>query len=274
MEKINNAIAYIRSKTDFKPAVALVLGSGLNDFAKEIQTECVIHYKDIPSFPVSTVAGHDGCFIFGYLENTPVVVMKGRVHYYEGYTMEEVVMPIRVMKLLGANILFLTNAAGGINMTFTPGTLMAINDHITLTIPNPLIGKNKEALGTRFPDMVEVYNKKLISILHKSALEECVLLKDGVYWQYQGPCYETPAEIRLMRILGADAVGMSTVCEAMAANHMKMKICAVSCITNMASGITGKPLSHEEVNEVASRVKGDFTRLVKRSIINIYNSID
>ncbi|MGB4984657.1 MAG: purine-nucleoside phosphorylase [Erysipelotrichaceae bacterium] len=273
MEKINSAVKYIRSKTNFVPKIALVLGSGLNDFASELTIVEEISYTDIPGFPVSTVVGHDGRFIFGYLDNVPVVVMKGRVHYYEGYPMSDVVLPIRVMKLLGAQVLFLTNAAGGINYDFKPGTLMMVTDHIATFIPIPLIGKNIDELGTRFPDMSETYDLDLQDIIRETATQVNVDLKEGVYLQFSGPTYETPAEIRMMRTLGADAVGMSTACEAIAGNHMKMKICAISCITNLAAGMSKQKLNHEEVSATANKVKNEFTRLVKQAIINIDKNV-
>lgn len=268
-EKLTTCFDYCRKITDFEPKVALVLGSGLGDFADCVETVCEIAYRDIPGFPVSTVAGHDGKYIFGYLEDIPLVLMKGRVHYYEGYSMEEVVMPIRLMKLLGAEILFLTNASGGINPTFFAGDFMMLTDQIAQFVPSPLIGENIEELGARFPDMSEIYDKELRRILRKTADEEKIEMKEGVYLQLTGPNYESPAEIRMAGILGADAVGMSTACEAIAANHMGMRICGISCISNMACGIQKTPLSHAEVQEMGQKKAPDFRRLVRQSILNM-----
>ncbi|MCI8639500.1 MAG: purine-nucleoside phosphorylase [Coprococcus sp.] len=268
-EKLTACLTYCRKITEFVPKVALVLGSGLGDFADCVETVCEISYRDIPGFPVSTVAGHDGKYIFGYLEDIPLVLMKGRVHYYEGYSMEEVVMPIRLMKLLGAEILFLTNASGGLNRTFSVGDFMMLTDQIAQFVPSPLIGENIEELGARFPDMSGIYDKELCEVLRKTADEENIEMKEGVYLQFTGPNYESPAEIRMAGILGADAVGMSTACEAVAANHMGMKICGISCISNMACGIQKTPLSHAEVQEMGQKKAPDFRRLVRKSILNM-----
>lgn len=272
-EKLTTCLEYCRKITEFVPKVALVLGSGLGDFADCVDTACEISYQDIPGFPVSTVAGHDGKYIFGYLEDIPLVLMKGRVHYYEGYSMEEVVMPIRLMKLLGAEILFLTNASGGINRTFSVGDFMMLTDQIAQFVPSPLIGKNMEELGVRFPDMSEIYDKELRAILRKTADEEKIEMKEGVYLQFTGPNYESPAEIKMAEILGADAVGMSTACEAVAANHMGMKICGISCVSNMACGIQKTPLSHAEVQEIGQKKAPDFCRLVRQSILNMKTAL-
>ncbi|MBP5734036.1 MAG: purine-nucleoside phosphorylase [Lachnospiraceae bacterium] len=265
-EKLRKTLAQVREKTDFSPLVALVLGSGLGDFAQQLKVESEIAYAELSDFPVSTVSGHEGKFIFGYLGDVPVVCMKGRVHYYEGYSMSDVVLPIRLMGLLGAKILFLTNASGGLNESFHAGDLMMITDHVSIFVPNPLIGPNAQTLGTRFPDMTHVYDKVLCEILREAAEESDVPLQEGVYTQLTGPSYESPAEIKLLRTLGTDAVGMSTVVEAIAANHMGLKICGVSCICNMAAGMTGKPLSHQEVKEAADAASKSFTKLVSRAI--------
>ena len=240
-EKLKTALSYVRGKTGFVPE----------------------------GFPVSTVAGHEGRFVFGNIENVPVVIMQGRVHYYEGYDVRDVVMPIRLMGLLGAKTLFLTNAAGGINKSFAQGALMMITDHISSLVPSPLIGGNIDELGLRFPDMSEIYTKKLRDIIRESAKELSIALCEGVYIQTTGPNYETPAEIRAYETLGADAVGMSTAIEAMAARHMGLSVCGISCITNMAAGLSPVPLTHEEVKETADRVGADFKRLVKRAIAAI-----
>lgn len=265
-ERLQEALSCIRRKTDFVPSVALVLGSGLGGFADEIDVECEIPYSEIEGFPVSTVKGHSGKFVFGDLDGVKVVCMQGRVHYYEGYTMEQVVMPIRLMALMGAKTLFLTNASGGINPDFSAGDFMLINDHISNFVPNVLIGQNIDELGLRFPDMSDIYNASLREIIKEQAKELSIPLKEGVYVQLTGPSYESPAEIRMLGRMGADAVGMSTVCEAIAANHMCMDICAVSCISNLAAGIALHPLTHEEVQETADRVAKDFKRLVKASV--------
>ena len=225
-----------------------------------------LEYSEIEGFPVSTVAGHQGRFLFGYVKDVPVVAMQGRVHYYEGYEMSDVVLPTRLMGLLGAKILILTNAAGGVNFDFRPGDLMMITDHITTAVPSPLIGPNLEELGPRFPDMSQVYKKELQEIIIEAAKNVKVPIQQGVYMQFTGPNYETPAEIRMCRTLGADAAGMSTACEAMAANHMGMKVCGISCITNLASGMSSQPLDHKEVQETADRVARDFKKLVTETI--------
>lgn len=261
----------IKTRVSFRPEAALILGSGLGNFAEKVEIVETLDYKDIEGFPVSTVAGHKGRFIFGYVEDVPMVIMQGRVHYYEGYSMEEVTLPIRLMKLMGARLLFLTNASGGVNTDYKAGDFMMISDHISSFVPSPLIGPNKEDMGPRFPDMSDVYRKDIRDIIRRVAAEEEIAIQEGVYVQFTGPAYETPAEIRMARALGADAVGMSTVCEAIAANHMGMAVCGISCITNMASGILPQPLSHKEVQETADRVAPLFERLVKRSLTTIYH---
>lgn len=256
----------VRQKTDFVPKVAIVLGSGLGDYADGIKVECEVPYGDIKGFPVSTVPGHAGRFLFGYIDNVPVVCMKGRVHYYEGYPVNDVVLPARLMHLLGAKILFLTNAAGGINTSFHAGDLMLIRDHIAIFAPNPLIGPNIDELGTRFPDMSAVYDRALQEIIRNAARANGIFLQEGVYTQLTGPSFESPADIRALRALGTDAVGMSTVVEAIAANHAGMRVCGVSCICNLAAGMTDAPLTHEEVQEAADRAAPNFKRLVTESV--------
>ena len=228
-----------------------------------------MEYAEIDGFPVSTVKGHKGRFVFGYVGETPVVIMQGRVHYYEGYPMSDVVLPTRLMGLLGAKKLLLTNAAGGVNETFKPGDFMMITDHITIGVPSPLIGPNIEELGTRFPDMSEVYSNRLQGVVRECAADCGIDLKEGVYVQFTGPSYETPAEIRLARSWGADAVGMSTACEAMAARHMGMEVCGISCITNLAAGLSRQELNHKEVQETADRVAKSFKELVTKIVTNM-----
>lgn len=268
--ELERAYESVKKKISFQPEAALILGSGLGNFAETVKIVETLDYKDIEGFPVSTVPGHKGRFIFGYVEDVPMVIMQGRVHFYEGYSMKEVTLPIRLMKLMGAKLLFLTNASGGVNMDYHAGDFMLMSDHISTFIPSPLIGANDEDLGPRFPDMSDVYRKDIRDIIRRVAGEEQIPLKEGIYVQLTGPAYETPAEIRMVRALGADAVGMSTVCEAIVANHMGMAVCGISCITNMASGILPQPLSHKEVQETADRVAPLFERLVKKSLTAVY----
>ena len=272
-DKLVKCYESIKAKIDFKPEIALVLGSGLGDYAETIKIEATLPYSEIEGFPVSTISGHKGQFVFGYEGDVPVVIMQGRVHYYEGYDMSDVVLPIRLMHLMGAKVLFLTNAAGGVNENFEVGDFMLIEDHISTFIPSPLIGENMEELGTRFPDMSNVYDAKLRGIIGQAASEMVIHLREGIYVQFTGPAYETPAEIKMSRLLGADAVGMSTVCEAMVANHAGMRVCGVSCITNMAAGVLDQPLDHAEVKEVADQAAPLFRQLVKTSLKAIYESL-
>ena len=265
-QKLMTCLKSIREKTDFQPEIGLVLGSGLGAFADRIDVRDTVDYSEIEGFPVSTVAGHKGRFVFGYVGEKPVVIMQGRVHYYEGYAMSDVVLPTRLMGMLGIKKLILTNAAGGINTSFSAGDIMMITDHITTAVPSPLIGPNLDELGPRFPDMSEVYNKELQDIIRVAAAKCDIPLKEGVYVQLTGPNYETPAEIRMCRTLGGDAVGMSTACEAMAANHMGIKVCGISCITNMAAGILPQKLDHKEVQETADKVADTIRRLIRAVI--------
>ncbi|MBP5415131.1 MAG: purine-nucleoside phosphorylase [Lachnospiraceae bacterium] len=265
-EKLQKCLESVRAKTDFVPKVAIVLGSDLGDYANDIKVECEIDYHDIEGFPVSTVPGHAGKFIFGYVGDVPVVCMKGRVHYYEGYPISDVVLPTRLMKLMGAQVLFLTNASGGLNTSFCAGDFMMLTDHIACFAPNPLIGANIDELGTRFPDMSHVYDKDLRDIIESTAKENNIKLQKGVYAQLTGPSFESPAEIRMLRTLGVDAVGMSTVVEAIAANHMGMKICCISCVCNLAAGMTDNPLTHDEVQAAANEAAPKFKKLLTESV--------
>ena len=265
-ERLLKALAAVREKTDFVPEVGIVLGSGLGAFGEKIEKVAEIAYGDIPGFPVTTAPGHAGRFLFGYVEKTPVAVMQGRVHMYEGYTGADVAMPARLLKLMGAKTLFLTNASGGIRADLDAGDLMMLTDHIGFFIPNPLIGENIDELGVRFPDMTEVYDKSLRSVLRAAAAKNGIDLKEGVYVQYSGPSFETPADIRMLGKLGADAVGMSTVVEAMAARHCGLRVCAVSCIANKAAGISPTPLSGEEVIEAANAAAPRFQALLWDSV--------
>ena len=268
-EKLMNCYKSVREKVDFQPKVAIVLGSGLGDYGKEIQVEAELSYQDIEGFPVSTVPGHAGKFIFGYVGDTKVVCMQGRVHYYEGYPVTDVVLPIRLMKMMGAEVLFLTNASGGINPDFKAGDFMMLTDHISVFAPNPLIGANVEELGTRFPDMSEVYDKDLRLIIEETAKENGIDIKKGIYAQLTGPSFESPAEIQMLHKLGVDTVGMSTVVEAIVANHMKMKICGISFVANLAAGISPNPLTHDEVQEAANQAAPKFKKLVTEIVKKI-----
>lgn len=266
-EKLTVCYESVRKRIDFRPSVALVLGSGLGDYADSIRVEAELPYGEIEGFPVSTVPGHDGRFIFGYVGEVPVVCMKGRVHYYEGYPISDVVLPVRLMRKMGAKLLFLTNASGGVNPEYKAGDLMMLTDHIACFVPNPLIGANADALGVRFPDMSHIYDEDLQEMIRCCAGEEGISIREGVYLQLTGPSYESPAEVRMLRTLGADAVGMSTAVEAVAANHMGMKICGISCVCNLAAGLTPEPLTHEEVQEAANAAAPLFQRLVTASIL-------
>ncbi len=272
-EKLMRCYQTVKEKVDFQPKVALVLGSGLGDYADRIEMAAELDYHEIDGFPVSTIPGHKGRFVFGYVGDVPVVIMQGRVHFYEGYPIQDVVLPIRLMRLMGAEVLFLTNAAGGVNYDFHAGELMMITDQISSFVPSPLVGPNAEELGVRFPDMSDVYDRELQDVIRRTAKELDIPLREGVYLQLTGPAYESPAEVRMCRILGADAVGMSTACEAVAANHMKMKICGISCISNLACGMTDQPLDHKEVQEAADRVAPLFRKLVTESIREIGKSL-
>lgn len=268
-ERLLKCYQCFKDKINFKPEVALVLGSGLGDYADTIRVEAVLDYHDIEGFPVSTVSGHKGRFVFGYVGDVPVVIMQGRVHYYEGYSMEDVVLPTRLMKMMGARVLFLTNASGSVNYDYKAGDFMMITDQISNFVPSPLIGPNEEMLGERFSDMSEIYRKDLCENIRGAAADLQIPLQEGTYIQLSGPNFETPHEVKMCRILGGDAVGMSTACEAIAANHMGMKVCGISCISNLGCGMTDQPLSAEEVKETADRVAPLFKQLITESIVRI-----
>jgi purine-nucleoside phosphorylase len=263
MTQLQAAVEAITKRTNIRPKVGLILGSGLGMLADEISQAVTIPYHEIPHFPQSTVVGHAGELVLGELAGQSVITMRGRFHLYEGYDLQTVTFPIRVMKQLGVEILFVTNAAGGVNQSFEPGNLMLITDHINLMYRNPLVGPNDDELGERFPDMSTTYDPELRAIAQQIAEKQGVTLQQGVYTSVLGPSFETPAEIRMIRTLGGDAVGMSTVPEVIVARHAGIRVLGISCITNMAAGILPQPLSHEEVMETAERVKVDFAQLLR-----------
>lgn len=263
---LSKQLDFIRSKTDFVPEIAIVLGSGLGALADEIDVRAIIEYKDIPDFPVSTVSSHKGRYVMGFIGDKKAVVMQGRVHLYEGYSGAELATPIRLMRLMGAKTLLLTNAAGGINKNYKAGDLMLLSDHISSFVPSCLIGKNDDTIGTRFPDMTNVYSPRLNAIIESIAKEESITLHKGVYIQFAGPCFETKAEIRMAGMLGADAVGMSTATDAQVGVHCGFDVCAISLITNMACGISETPLSDKEVIETADKTADTFKRLIIQSV--------
>lgn len=263
---LSEAAAAIRSRSQVAPAVALVLGSGLGAFADEVQNPTSIPYGDIPGWPKSTAVGHAGKLVLGEIEGIPVAVMAGRVHLYEGYTAQQVAFGVRVLAKLGVKTLALTNAAGGINRDYSAGSLVLVTDHINLMGENPCLGPNDDSLGSRFFDMTEAYSKELRVRTLSIASRLGIALHEGIYLALKGPNFETPAEIRAFGTLGADLVGMSTVPEVLAARHMGVRCLAISCVTNMAAGITGETLSHEEVLETGERVKLDFARLLRALI--------
>jgi purine-nucleoside phosphorylase len=268
-EKIQNAATFLKGKYSKTPKLGLILGSGLGVLADEIENPVKIPYNQIPDFPVSTVEGHAGQLVFGLLNGVEVVAMQGRFHYYEGYSFDKVTFPVRVMKELGVDTLIVTNAAGGVNESYVPGDLMIITDHINFTGNNPLIGPNDSRLGARFPDMSEAYSKELSATAKEIASRLNIDVKEGVYVGFSGPTYETPAEIRMVRTLGGDAVGMSTVAEVIVARHGGIKVLGISCITNMAAGILDQPLSHDEVIETTEKVKANFLRYIKEIVKSI-----
>lgn len=262
-DRVQSCYESLKDEIPFEPKLALILGSGLGDFASDLEIEGTINYADIKDFPKSTVMGHKGRFVFAHVNGLPTVIMQGRVHFYEGYKMEDVVLPVRLMREMGAKVLFLTNAAGGCNKDFVPADLMIIKDHISSLVPSPLIGENDDRWGTRFPDMSHVYDPELIDLIREASKEVGHEMKEGVYLQTTGPNFETPAEIKLAQVVGADAVGMSTTVEAMVAVHMGMRVCGISFISNLAAGMSDNPLTHEEVNENAKLVAPKFKEIVK-----------
>ena len=265
-ERAEHATRIVRARVSFEPRVAIVLGSGLGGFADDFEEPVAIPYEEIPGFVRSTAEGHAGRLVAGKVDGVPVLAMQGRVHYYEGYSLEEVTFPIRTFKLLGIKTLILTNAAGGINVELTQGALMVISDHLNLMGTNPLRGPNDDRFGPRFPDMSVVYSPELQELVIEEAKAMGVAVRRGIYGALSGPSYETPAEIHLLRALGADAVGMSTVPEAIVARHMGLEVLGISCITNMAAGISDEPINHEEVMATGDRVRGTFTALLRRVV--------
>lgn len=268
-EKLQACFESVKTRIPFSPKIALVLGSGLGDFADEVTADSVIPYASIRDFPLSTAPGHKGAFVFAKIGEVPVVMMQGRIHYYEGYPISDVVLPIRMMKLMGAEVLFLTNAAGGVNKNFKAGDFMMITDHISCFVPSPLVGKNIESLGVRFPDMTHVYDTNLQSKIKAASAALTIPVQEGVYCQFTGPAYETPHEVRLAGMLGADAVGMSTAVEAIAAHHAGMRVCGVSFISNLAAGMSAGLLSEEEVLEAGKKAAPLFKKLISESIRQI-----
>ena len=258
------AVEYLQSQLTLKPRVAVVLGSGLGAFADTLENRTSISYRDIPNWPQSTAAGHAGKLVTGTIGDFPIAVLAGRAHLYEGYTAKQAAMGIRVMAKLGVESVVLTNAAGGINPAYGPGQLVLISDHINLLGQNPLTGPNDDSLGPRFPDMSEVYSKRCREVAQEAGVSMGLALAEGVYAALPGPSYETPAEIRYLRAIGADLVGMSTVPEAIAAGHAGVKVLGISCVTNFAAGVTGQKLDHKEVLEVGERVKGTLVELLRR----------
>ncbi len=263
INKINDAVKIIEQRMQHKPKLGLILGSGLGILADELEDAVSIPYEDIPNFPKPTVEGHKGQFVSGLLNGVPVMVMQGRYHFYEGYSLQQITFPVRVMKALGIESIIVTNAAGGVNMDYQAGDLMIIKDHINFIGSSPLIGPNLNDFGTRFPDMSEAYDKDYIVLARDIAKKLDVTLQEGVYLATSGPAYETPSEVKMIRTLGGDAVGMSTVPEVIVARHAEMRVLGISCISNAASGILEQPLSHQEVMETTEKVKATFINLVK-----------
>lgn len=269
LEQLGETAAYLKSKTDVVPKVGLILGSGLGELADQLDEPAVIPYESIPHFPVSTVEGHAGKLVFGGLNGTPAVAMQGRFHYYEGYSMQEVTYPVRVMKELGVEVLIVTNACGGMNPSFRAGDLMIIRDHLNMTGANPLIGPNEPALGPRFPDTSRAYTPELAEFAKKTAASLGIEVREGVYAGISGPNYMAAAELRMLRMLGGDAIGMSTVPEVIVASHAGLKVIGISCVTDMAIAEELEPLTHEQVIEVANRTKPKFISLVRQIVADL-----
>lgn len=263
---IEESLSFVKNRVKEDISIGVILGSGLGDLAEKIDNPIFINYSDIPNFPKSTVLGHKGRFVIGDFMGKKVIMMQGRFHYYEGYNMGDTTIPVYIMKGLGVKNLIVTNAAGGVNTSFVPGDLMIIKDSINMSFDNPLFGKNNEELGPRFPDMCEPYSKNLISKVKEAAKGLSIDIKEGTYYMTTGPCYETPAEINMIRFLGGDAVGMSTVAEVITARYLGIEVLGISCITNMAAGITKNRLNHEEVMSTSNMVKDKFTSLIKNTI--------
>ena len=267
--KIQETCNFLKKEVKRIPDVCIILGSGLADLAESIKSQKTYSYSDIPNWASSTVAGHEGRLIFGTLEGCDVVVMQGRTHYYEGYSIKEVTFPVRVLGFLGIKTLILTNASGGVNIDYNPGTIVVIKDHINFMGTNPLIGSNIDKLGPRFPDMTQAYDNNLIETLKNVASSENIKVESGVYMAFSGPSFETPSEIQMARFLGADLVGMSTVPEVIVANHMGIKVCAISCVSNAAAGITGNKLTHQEVMENMNKTSFKLNKLIKSFVKEI-----
>ncbi|MEK3808190.1 purine-nucleoside phosphorylase [Bacillus sp. FSL H8-0547] len=274
LQEIKQSAEFMKEKVKNLPEIGLILGSGLGVLADEIENPVKIPYEDIPNFPVSTVEGHAGQLVFGTLKGANVAAMQGRFHFYEGYDMKKVTFPVRVLKEMGVKTIIVTNAAGGVNESFQPGDLMIISDHINNMGTSPLIGPNDSDLGVRFPDMSQAYSRKLRTLAKDAAAELGIKVQEGVYVGNTGPAYETPAEVRLARVLGGDAVGMSTVPEVIVANHAGMNVLGISCISNMAAGILDQPLSHDEVMETTEMVKANFLDLVKKIVSDIHSEVE
>ena len=271
-QRIDAAYEYIREHVTMTPEIGVILGSGLGDYAERLENQVVIPYTDIPNFPVSTVAGHAGAFVFGTHNGKPVVCMRGNLHYYEGYSMQELSIPVRTMSKLGVKTLIITNAVGGVNTFLKPGDFVLISDHINMSGANPLIGRNYNEFGPRFPDMSDLYTKRLRTRIKYVADEQGIDLKEGIYLMYSGPNYETPAEIRAFRNMGADVVGMSCIPEAIVARHCGMRVAAISCVTSMAAGVLDNEKSHEAVLATAGLKRNEFSRLLNM-IISIIQPI-
>ena len=261
-QQIRGAADYILSRISYRPTIGMVLGSGLGDFADTLEDAVRIPYAEIPNFPVPTAPGHVGAMVFGKKQGKEVVVLQGRIHFYEGLSQQQITLPIRVLAAMGIKLLVLTNAAGGVNLSFRPGTLMMISDHINYSGANPLVGPNLDDFGPRFPDVSDLYTKALRDAVNDAAKQAGIEVREGVYMMFSGPNYETPAEVRMAKIVGADAVGMSTVPEALVAGHCGMEVIGISCITNIAAGLSDQKLDHSEVLEIASRVHDTFQSLL------------